>query len=383
MLRVLLFVLLAVLPSDACIWDRDTLKEEAKGKLDTVRAITGWFDRYPARYYEMRLERVTKELAEKPGSLDLYDDAGVACSRLGRHDEAIAWMVKKGDVLASKQYDDPKEETYRYYSNLGTFLLIRWIVQPEETRPSDLADLKASETFIKRALELNPDAHFGREKFQYMLIRWLLDPQGPPEYGTVNFLYLNQDHMMPPMGAVAGADFSLEEARKGITGLVQLGAAWESVDIFQTLQLCLHSESSMLLAHLAYLREKELYDYDSGKRSFHPVEAVRAGVSPHFAGGFAEKDRIDAYYRKARAAAISRDAAWISYQDERFTKGIHPDTHPDFWQDWKEPEFPKLPGASLLQLAARNGGMALISVLVFGVLACWGGSALWRKITLA
>lgn len=37
--------------------------EEAKGKLDTDRAIIGWFDRYPARYYEMRLERVIKELA--------------------------------------------------------------------------------------------------------------------------------------------------------------------------------------------------------------------------------------------------------------------------------------------------------------------------------
>jgi tetratricopeptide (TPR) repeat protein len=380
MLRILLFLLIAVLPSAACLWDRDTLQEEAKGKLDTVRAITGWFDRYPARYYEMRLERVTKELAEKPGSLDLHDDAGVACSRLGRHDEAIAWMAKKGEVLASKQYEDPKEQSYRYYSNLGTFLLIRWIVQPEETRFTDLADLKASETFIKRALELNPDAHFGREKFQYMLIRWLLDPQGPPEYGTVNFLYLEQDHMLRPNGSVE-ADFSLEEARKGITGLIQLGAAWESVDTFQTLQLCLHSESSMLLAHLAYLREKELYD--SGKRSFHPVKTVRAEVRPHFSGGFSDVERIGKYYHKARAAAISRDAAWISYQDERFAKGMHPDTHPDFWQDWKEPEFPKLPGASLLQLAARNEGMALISVLVFGVLACWGGSALWRKVTLA
>ena len=122
MLRIFLFALLSVLPASACIWDRDTLRDEAKGKLDTVKAITGWFDRYPARYCEMRLDRVTKELEKKPDALDLYDDAGVACSRLGRHDEAIAWMTRKGEVLASKRPEETKEERYRYYSNLGTFL---------------------------------------------------------------------------------------------------------------------------------------------------------------------------------------------------------------------------------------------------------------------
>lgn len=379
MLRIFLFALLSVLPASACLWDRDTLREEAKGKLDTVKAITGWFDRYPAKYYEMRLDRVTRELEQKPDSLDLHDDAGVACSRLGRHDEAIAWMTKKGEVLASRRPEETKEERYRYYSNLGTFQLIRWIVMPEKERAHDLTDLKASEAFIKQALELNPDAHFGREKFQYMLIRWLLDAQGPPEYGTANFLHLEQDRMMMPRGYPGEVDFSLEEARKGLTGLIQLGAAWESVDTFQTLQLCLHSERSMLLAHLAYLREKELYD--SGKRSFHPVEAVRVEMVPQPSGGFMEIDRIDAYYRKTRAAAVSRDAAWISYQDERFAKGMHPDTHADFWKDWKEPEFPKLPGASLLQLGMRNSGTALIAILVSILMASWGARVLWRKIS--
>jgi len=359
MLRVLLFLLLAVLPSGACLWDRDTLQEEAKGKLDTVMAITGWFDRYPARYYEMRLDRVTKELASKPGSLDLYDDAGVACSRLGKHDESIAWMEKKKAVLDAKPAEDSKEDRYRYLSNLGTFHLIRWITRPEEVRSTDLADLKTSETFIAQALELNPNAHFGREKFQLMLIRWLLAPApGEDSYGDLNFLNVDAMLRTNPAGVQIPRELNLEEARKGITGLIQLGAAWQSIDTFQALRLGLHSEKMAFLAHLAYLRQKELYD--SGLRSLHPSETVREEIVPAFGGGFHGVDQVDRFFQKARAAAGSREKSWIAYQEGRFRQGMHPDTHSDFWKDWEEPEFPKIPGPTLIQRAERNPGMFLI-----------------------
>ena len=64
----------------ACLWDRDTLAEEAKGRGADVEVLVGWFDRYPDKYYSMRLERVQEELLATPGSLDLYDDASVAPS---------------------------------------------------------------------------------------------------------------------------------------------------------------------------------------------------------------------------------------------------------------------------------------------------------------
>lgn len=192
-----------VLPAQACLWDRDTLREEAKGKLDTVKAITGWFDRYPPRYYEMRLERVAEELESGPKDLDLYDDAGVACSRLGRHDESIAWMEKKKSVLNSLPDGGPADDRYRYLSNTGTFYLIRWITKPESARNVDFADLKTSEDYIARALEVNPDAHFGREKYQLMLIRWLLGKSGSfGDQGTnVGFLGLEAVSCSTPVAA--------------------------------------------------------------------------------------------------------------------------------------------------------------------------------------
>ena len=369
MLRVPILILLAVLPAAACIWDRDTLKEEAANKLDTVEAITGWFDRYPDRYYQMRLERVTQDLKATPDALDLYDDAGVACDRQGRHDEAIAWMEKKKAVLDTKPPDAVKEERYRYLSNLGTFHLLRWASKPGDARAADLSDLKTSETLITQALELNPDAHFGREKFQLMFIRWLL---GSPEAEKrdPNFLNLDQWRRSPPHYS-GDQDFTLEEARKGITGLIELGAAWESVDVFQTLQICLHADGSTHLAHLAYLRQKELYD--AGARSFHPLKEVGDLMAPQPGGGFHGVEQVAHYYAKARAAADQRRTAWLAYQEERFAKGMHPDTNPEFWMKWKEPKFPALPGPSFGEYFQRNPILSIFVIFLLlgaGLLFC-------------
>ena len=71
----------AVCGASACMWDSDTLAMEAKGLPDAVRVISGRFERNPPLYYEMRLNRVTKELRTRPNDLDLYDDAGVSAAR--------------------------------------------------------------------------------------------------------------------------------------------------------------------------------------------------------------------------------------------------------------------------------------------------------------
>ena len=43
----------------ACIWDRDTPLDEARGLPEVVAVLTGRFDRNPPLFYEMRLEHVT------------------------------------------------------------------------------------------------------------------------------------------------------------------------------------------------------------------------------------------------------------------------------------------------------------------------------------
>src|SRR3954467_13072739 len=115
----------------ACLWDRDTPADEAKGMPEVIAVLAGRFERNPPLFYEMRLARVTAYLQSHPEDLAAYDDAGVACDRLGRGDEAIAWMEKKREQLDRLDASRPevKEQWYRYHANLGTFLVHRWVRQ--------------------------------------------------------------------------------------------------------------------------------------------------------------------------------------------------------------------------------------------------------------
>ena len=53
-------------------------------------------------------DRVTAQLETHPEDLAAYDDAGVACDRLGRGDEAIAWMEKKRAQLERLDASRPR-----------------------------------------------------------------------------------------------------------------------------------------------------------------------------------------------------------------------------------------------------------------------------------
>jgi hypothetical protein len=116
LLTLLCLILLATIPVLACAWDSDTLAMEAKGLPDTVQIITGRFERNPPLYYQMRLKRVSQALKTQPGKLEFYDDAGVACDRLGRGAEAIDWMKRKRAQLGKLGFNkQSKEHWYRYH----------------------------------------------------------------------------------------------------------------------------------------------------------------------------------------------------------------------------------------------------------------------------
>lgn len=179
-------VLFLCLPGQlfACYWDQDTLANEAHQMPDLVQAAVGRFPRNPKLFYLMRIAPETKMVGIHPENLGLYDDLAVAQDRIGNDELAVKWIEAKrsrmGDLGKAKtikgKRDAFSEAAYRYYANAGTIWLVRWMRQGGKVADKD--QLERADHLIARAIEINPDAHFGREKVQLDFIRWLLNNVG-------------------------------------------------------------------------------------------------------------------------------------------------------------------------------------------------------------
>ena len=319
-------LLLASALCSACLWDSDTIRIEAGGKLDIVHAIVGRFERNPPLYYKMRLERVSREILTTPNKLELYDDAAVAADRLKNHDLAIEWAQKKHKVLMRL---DPKREKQkdhwcRYFANLGTFKAHKWF--REGMRNERIAQVKSARADIGRALEINPDAHFGREEFQAHVLDYVLYLQTKPEYARSL-----DEH-------IGKTDASREEAVRGLAGLVVLGDAWNSVDIFRAIDSLLFMSRQRALAYLATLRVQELLK--SGMKP--QLSESEAGSEAELVHGHGplESERINEHHRaefkKLRENAEAYHAKREQFMMAKLERGEHPDTHPNFWQGYVE-----------------------------------------------
>ena len=75
-----------------------------------------------------------------------------------------------------------KEHRYRYHANLGTFLVHRWVRQGGDR--SSIEESSNPRDEIAAAIEINPNAHFGREKYQLRVIDWIIKPPPRPTVST-------------------------------------------------------------------------------------------------------------------------------------------------------------------------------------------------------
>lgn len=361
-----------------CLWDRDTLRFEAQGLPGIVETITGRFEREPDRFYEVRLERVAREVAAEPGRLELYDDAGVACDRLHRGDEAVAWMERKFAVLEGLADSPSKAEAlYRYHANLGTFLAHRWLRGGAER--GDLGDLQAGREHIRRALELNPDAHFGRERYQEYALTWLilmptLEPRDEDGLRTTwTLLDACPPEVRPtPLGfrrVAPGEVDPSKAATEALAGLIVLGDAWQSVDVFNALSHTLEYQRHASVGYLAALRAREIAL--SGRRSLHPEFAAAdpelADRVASFQGHFENSGPIaavDSFFAEARAEAEDWHAERTAFVLRRLDEGRHPDTDPDFWSGYSSSPPPTPPGALAYGMKGNDWRFWTIAVLV-------------------
>ena len=153
--------------------------------------LTERFARHGAAYYQARLQfdegRLAALAADDPARFPLLDDLGVARERLGQADAAIATL--RGKLDAQRQREMEGRDLYTTYANLGTFLIHAAL------RPALAGDPAARDRFregadlIRESVRVNPEAHFGRERWQLAIAEFLLAAMANPKVlTTADFL---------------------------------------------------------------------------------------------------------------------------------------------------------------------------------------------------
>ena len=206
-----IFILFAVLPAlIACGWDWDTIKMEKKAFPSIHELITGKFIRHSPEFYAWRIKDRTKKLKSFPDSLALLDDLGWAYDKLGQHQKAISIFIHK---------DSLKPNQYKTYANLGTCLIHN-------------GQLAEGVDYIKKAIAINPEAHFGREVYQQHVVEYLLsksDSTGSFELplcksaakNASNFYTYLKQHQFK--NSKEPRDVQIAKAIKGIAGMMHFG----------------------------------------------------------------------------------------------------------------------------------------------------------------
>ncbi|MEO0474341.1 MAG: hypothetical protein AAF085_00020 [Planctomycetota bacterium] len=238
-------------PAHACIWDRDTLAMERARFPEVNELIVGYFPRHSPAYYEWRKQQVLSiHMQDRtPAS---YDDLGASYDKLGEHDKAIETMLAKFERY-------PDQGVYETHANLGTFYIHN-------------GELEKGAQYIGSAIEINPDAHFGREVYQKLLVEYVIEQRAtgnrlpleryPRRAAFAEFVTRNMPIDEDPFGSDSTADddrdAEVKRAIKGVLGMMRFGN-YDSPVLLEVLGDLLQTQSEdhhglQRLAARAYLK---------------------------------------------------------------------------------------------------------------------------------
>ena len=159
-------------PTFACLWDKDTLAQERHRMPTVFELLTGQFPQHSQEFYRWRIEDRTRAIKESPWMWLLEDTPLPDQLEPPFSDEALRWtddlsvaFDKSGQtalglrLLARIQHFVPQR--YETLANLGTLSI-------------HSGALTEGIKWIKAALKINANAHFGREKIQLYLIEYVI-----------------------------------------------------------------------------------------------------------------------------------------------------------------------------------------------------------------
>jgi tetratricopeptide (TPR) repeat protein len=237
-------VLLCLVPTSlpACMWDYDTLQMERQRFRYAQELIAGQFLRHSDAYYQWRIEDRSAKPTEERTPAD-YDDLAVAYEKLGEHDRAI-------EIIQEKITRWPEEGRYESEANLGTFLI-------------HAGRYEAGLEHIERAIEINPEAHFGREVYQKLLVEYVLQQRAKgatlPLKKTSELWKTGFARFVLEQRKVERDDeqAEIQKAVKGVLGMMQFGNYRSPILLEALGDLLMASywrEDAKLLAARAYLK---------------------------------------------------------------------------------------------------------------------------------
>lgn len=262
----------------ACGWDRDTITRENLPAPSTLELITGKFHRHSSYYYFWRIEDRKQRLLQEPGNLRLLDDLSVGYDKVGQYDLAIKTMLEK-EKLAPGEYET--------HANLGTHYL-------------HSGDFENGLKHIRKAIEINPDAHFGREIYQQLLAEYLLTRRGSS--GPVQLPLADPQHQYPDFPAYVldarkipddptARTSELRKAIRGVEGMMWFGQ-YDSPVLLEVL-------AELLLANQADIPEAHAL-------------AARACLKASFQ---VKEDPVVRAYREKAAAALKGQNQFASLEE--------------------------------------------------------------------
>ncbi len=249
---------------------------------------------------------------------------------------AAALVVAAGSTAFACIWDD---DTLRTEVE-GLPAVAQVIAGSFERNPALYYEMKTAASEIRRAIELKPDAHFGRERYQLKAMDWLIagkpftakDERGYRQ-GLGDFLGLASKHLTDTRSTGKLKELGVEDAASGLAGMIALGGAWESVDVFHSLQLALQADGRSSVAFLARLRVEELID--AGRGSLQPDAPTGADLLKAIPPIYTLRKEIQADLRKTYAKARKKSSAWqerrTKFMVERLNAGRHPDWDETFW----------------------------------------------------
>lgn len=141
------------------------------------------FPKHGPAWYEERNRLTQQEIDTLPADdhkrWPLIDDLMVALDRLGKPAEAVPVMRAK--LEAQQAAGVTGRELYTSYANLGTFLIHSNFAVARNGDAEAIQRFQEGIDFIRKSVEVNPDAHFGRERWQLAIAEFLLASMKTPE----------------------------------------------------------------------------------------------------------------------------------------------------------------------------------------------------------